>query len=302
MHFKNLVLSGAQIKGLSYIGVGKAMNELNLMNFENILGVSSGAIFAFTLAVNLDINDIENLVLGINKEHLMDINLDNILQFTESYGFDSGKKFEKIFKILCNKILGDENATFEDLKRKKNSKNLIICGSNISLKKQEFFCYKTTPNMPIWIALRISISIPIYFNKVCYNGYCYCDEGITNNLPIFYFDNFEETLGIIITDPSTYKNNNNLSFQNYLYRIIDCMVGQYQRQIKEKYKENIIEIFIIYDIFKLKFDNAVKNEIILNGYKQFKQKYYKIKDKKIEKIILELLDDLKNRLILLNNE
>ena len=80
------------------------------------------------------------------------------------------------------------------------------------------------------------------------------------------------------------------------------MVGQYQRQIKEKYKENIIEIFIIYDIFKLKFDNAVKNEIILNGYKQFKQKYKKIKDKKIEKIILELLDDLKNRLILLNNE
>ena len=114
MHFKNLVLSGAQIKGLSYIGVGKAMKELNLMNFENILGVSSGAIFAFTLAVNLEIKDIENLVLGINKEHLMDINLDNILQFTESYGFDSGKKFEKIFKILCNKILGNENATFED--------------------------------------------------------------------------------------------------------------------------------------------------------------------------------------------
>ena len=47
MSIKNLVFSGAEIRGITYIGVIKAIEELGIKDdIKNILGVSSGAIFA----------------------------------------------------------------------------------------------------------------------------------------------------------------------------------------------------------------------------------------------------------------
>ena len=44
--FTNIVLAGSQLKGIAYIGVIKAIEELNLVkDIKNICGVSSGSIF-----------------------------------------------------------------------------------------------------------------------------------------------------------------------------------------------------------------------------------------------------------------
>ena len=41
---KNLVLAGAQLKGVCYIGILKALEELNLLkDIKNVLGISSGS-------------------------------------------------------------------------------------------------------------------------------------------------------------------------------------------------------------------------------------------------------------------
>lgn len=43
--------------------------------------------------------------------------------------------------------------------------------------------------MPVWLACRISISIPFFFMPVEYDGELYADGGILYNYPLWVFDN-----------------------------------------------------------------------------------------------------------------
>jgi len=273
MLIKNLVLSGGQIKGLSYVGVLKAMEELELTeNIKNILGVSSGAIFAFGIALGLTSTQLTKILDALTLDNLRDINSDNILGFNETFGLDSCNQFCKIFKVITKKLLGNENATFKDLKEKLPKYNLIIVGTNISKKTLDKFSYIDTPDMPIWLAVRISMSVPIYFTKVFYNGDCYVDGGILNNYPITFFDNdIEHTLGIILTDPDVEKEVNTIGA--YMYKIMDCVMNVWQNYLKDKYSKNTIEIFVKYNLLEFRFDKEVKDLLIKQGYDEFKKTY-----------------------------
>jgi NTE family protein len=65
---------------------------------------------------------------------------------------------------------------------------LVITGTSLTSGSVKYFSYKTTPNMPIWLACRISISIPFFFMPITYNGDIYADGGILYNYPIWIFD------------------------------------------------------------------------------------------------------------------
>ena len=57
--------------------------------------------------------------------------------------------------------------------------------------------------MCIFKAIRISMSIPIIYNKIDYNSLIYVDGGVSNNYPIDYFEkNLEKTLGFLIMSES----------------------------------------------------------------------------------------------------
>ena len=72
MSIKNLVFSGAEVRGISYIGVIKAIEELDIAkSIETILGVSSGAIFALTMALGLTSRQLEQIILSISIEHII---------------------------------------------------------------------------------------------------------------------------------------------------------------------------------------------------------------------------------------
>ena len=50
------------------------------------------------------------------------------------------------------------------------------------------FCYDTTPDVAVADAVRISMSIPFFFEARSYAGDVYCDGGVLNNYPISTFD------------------------------------------------------------------------------------------------------------------
>ena len=85
MVIKNLVLSGAELRGITYIGVIKAIEELNIYDsLENILGVSSGAIFAMTLVLELSSIQLEKIIMSISLEQLFNFSTDDILNIAET--------------------------------------------------------------------------------------------------------------------------------------------------------------------------------------------------------------------------
>ena len=83
--------------------------------------------------------------------------------------------------------------TFDDL-YKERSIELCIVVTNLNLNRATLCHAKTTPDMPIRDAVRMSMSIPIYFQACRYSTPgaqhkdIYVDGGVLNNYPLNCFD------------------------------------------------------------------------------------------------------------------
>ena len=89
-------------------------------------------------------------------------------------------------RVILKKKTGSEEITFRQLKELFPNKNLIVGGSNLSNAEMEYFSADNTPDMPVYLAIRISTSFPFVFEKVEYNDCIYLDGGLMNNYPIEY--------------------------------------------------------------------------------------------------------------------
>ena len=111
---------------------------------------------------------------------------------------------------------GNSNITFKELdelvaRDSTKFKHLFIIASNISTGNADVFSAATTPNVPIWKAVRCSMSIPILFEPFFLEENFYVDGGIGWNYPIDLFDEENEhgkkiinneTLGFFLQNPN----------------------------------------------------------------------------------------------------
>lgn len=273
MTIKNLVFSGGHFKGISYIGVLRALEELNIKkNLQTILGVSSGSLFTLPFVLGLSSYQIESILNSLSLEQIYNINIESILNISCDYGIDNGFKITNLLKIIIKQILNKENATFKDLHEFNSKLKFVVGAANISKKEYEYFSYETTPDMPLYLAVRISISIPIYFKSICYNDNHYMDGAFINNYPIDYFkDAMDVSYGIIFN--KSHKKENIDCLTNYIYNVTSCIMGIMQNYLSEKYKKNTIVLNINYDISTLKFDSNTKQSLIQLGYNEFMRNY-----------------------------
>jgi NTE family protein len=96
---------------------------------------------------------------------------------------------------LSSRLKGQNGVlTFKELKALSDAflelgiKNICFTGTNCTDKTLEIFDYERTPDMPIDLAIRISVSIPWFFESVKYNGKEYIDGGCLENYPMTVFD------------------------------------------------------------------------------------------------------------------
>jgi len=229
--FENLVFSGGGIKCIAYLGVFKFLEENNMIkDIKNICATSGGSLFALILILGYKYDDILSLILELDFNHIRDINSNNIFQFFNNYGIDTGNNLEHLIQILLDKKCNNKNITFLEL-YKQFPINLIVTGTCINNNSLCFFNYKTNPNMPVYLAIRISCSIPIVFNYVKYNNCIYVDGGILGNYPIDYFkDNLEKTIGFYINSDNTETTCIN-SIDTYILNIIFSITNKLENNI-----------------------------------------------------------------------
>ncbi len=76
-------------------------------------------------------------------------------------------------------------------------RDLYVTASNIDLDKLEIFSHESTPDVPLYIAVRMSMSFPTAFNVVTYDVHNtgwkqrYVDGGLFNNYPMHMFDQYQ---------------------------------------------------------------------------------------------------------------
>jgi NTE family protein len=264
MNYNTLCFSGGGVSAISIIGALKYLiinKYLDLSLINKFVGTSSGAIISFLLSLNYSIFEIYDFILNFNFQTLEpDYNIENLL---ESYGIDNGDKFNYVFSNFIKNKYNIDDLSFKDLFELSNKSLLIIC-TNYTKSEEEVFSYDLTPNMSVLLALRMSISIPIFFTPVLYNTYYYVDGGLVNNFPIKYCD-------------------------------LDTTLGFYLESIKKDNKiKNITSIFI--DSVKILFYNIAKNT-----YYKYANKPNIIKLTSILDNVLDFQINYDQKLLLLNN-
>src|SRR5258706_9494876 len=224
---KNLVFEGAGIRGIAYCG---AINEMELAGMlqpvEKVGGTSAGAIVALTICLGYTGQEIQEIVAGTDFKKFNDgryFFAGGINRINKYFGWYRGTKVENWLEKIIDKKTGKADITFEEL-HQKGFKDLYITGTCLNKQKLIIFSYETYPKMKVKDAVRISMSIPLYFEpvfidpdgKVIHHPKhtaeldIMVDGGLTGNFPIRIFDtgahfNFA-TLGFRIDSDEQIKN------------------------------------------------------------------------------------------------
>jgi NTE family protein len=189
--FENLVFEGGGVKGLAFCGALKVMEEKGITTDVNRLaGSSAGAITAGLLACGYtsdaimqelkvkDFNDFKDDDFGIFRD---------VKRLMKEFGFYAGKEFHDWYGELLEKKAGHSDVTFGEV-FEKFGKELVVTGTCLNRRETHYYTKERNPHMPVRDAVRISMSIPLFFAAVEWQGDLLVDGGVLNNYPIWVFD------------------------------------------------------------------------------------------------------------------
>ena len=209
--YRNLVFKGGGVRGIAYMGALEKLDELNIIEgLERVAGTSSGAIAATLLSFRMPVADTLALFNDLDLSHIPQKNIrdrygkiltianpGSYKRLFDNYGWYSSEYFYQwIGQVISNKCGGNPRATFRYFKNS-GFRDLYIVASNISRHRPEVFSFDSTPDVAVADAVRLSMSIPLYFEALRFDGKqfgqgdFYVDGGLFNNYPVEIFDHPE---------------------------------------------------------------------------------------------------------------
>ena len=173
--YRNLVMEGGGIRGIAY---GGALLELEqrgvLASLQRVGGTSAGAIQAALLAVGYSAQEIIDVVNATPVQRLNDggfIFFGGTHRLITQYGWYRGDEFSTYLGELVARKTKNAHLTLGELhalalKEPSRFRDLYTTGTNLTQQRVQVFSYETTPTMRVADAVRISMSIPLYFRAV----------------------------------------------------------------------------------------------------------------------------------------
>ncbi len=189
----NLVFEGGGIRGLAFGGVMKLMEEHNLLQFiTKLAGSSAGAIFATGIAVGYKAQEMIDIMTQKDFNEFKDsspIVVLDLLRLLTQFGIYKGDAFFAWISDIIAKKTGDPKTTFKQI-YERFGKTLVITGTCLNRATTFFFSHEDPQyaDMPVALAVRISMSIPCYWKAVKLGKDTMVDGGVLNNYPLYVFD------------------------------------------------------------------------------------------------------------------
>ncbi|HWJ27199.1 MAG TPA: patatin-like phospholipase family protein, partial [Flavisolibacter sp.] len=170
---RNLVFEGAGIRGIAYSGVIKELEKQDILKgVQRVGGTSSGAITALLLSIGYSANEITTIVNSTPYKKFNDgrfFFIGGINRFQKYFGWYRGQQFEQWLCRLIEAKTNNVNITFRELKQK-GCKDLYVTGTCLNKQSLIVFSNENYPDMKVKDAVRISMSIPLYFEAVFINS------------------------------------------------------------------------------------------------------------------------------------
>lgn len=294
-YIKNVVLSGGSYKGLEYIGVYRYLLERDMVrHIRNFIGVSIGAVFALLWFFDFTPEQMARVFGFIDwrRRNNLRTTLDGI---TKYYGLDNGIGYMELFELMLYKKTGIKSVTFKQLAELYPDRTIGIGIFNVSKSAFLLANKDTAPDMPIALAIRISISIPFFFDPIEWNGDLWADGGIINNMPVEYFaHDISNTVTFDFVCPAELELKPT-SIPSFLLKcLLGLMNGQsiYKRQL---FRQSICELHAshktainnrqindLYDFFRFEFTPEMINTLANQGYKDADLYFHPLLDQRSE--------------------
>lgn len=271
------VFGGGAIRGMSYIGAVKALENLGISS-NVIAGSSVGAIIAGMYALDYTSQEMQEIFLKVNFDLFKDI----YFGFSKNFAISKGEVFlDWVREIVEKKFYGDKysevnpRVTFKDL-----DKDLIIITTDLTNFKCMEFSKSKTPDFEVATAIRISSTMPGLMSSYDYNGLELVDGDLQKSWPLWALS--EELLN---TDKRILEfrlegsyNENSKGPVNYLNTVYSCVTSIATKFVVDTYdncdKYDYVVIntgdLVIID-FNIPIDK--RQDLINTGYEQTYKKF-----------------------------
>jgi len=212
-HFRNFVFEGGGVKGIAYIGALDVLADRGIISgIERIGGTSAGAINALLVGLGFTRKETQDILWSLDFKKFLDDSwgvVRDTKRLIKQFGWYKGDYFRDWIGNLVRDKTGNSECTFADLEAMKDErgfKSLYFMGTNLSTSFSEVFSAEHTPRTRIADAVRISMSLPLFFAaQRSARGDIYVDGGVLDNYPVKLFDRKQYLNSKNFTEPDYYK-------------------------------------------------------------------------------------------------
>ncbi|MEB3330434.1 MAG: patatin-like phospholipase family protein [Candidatus Sericytochromatia bacterium] len=197
---RNLVFQGGGVKGSAYAGaIGVLAQGGALADVRRVAGTSAGAITATMLAIGAGPEGLMRSVRETDFGSFLDIGwnlLADANRLLHHFGVAPGAHFAELLGDEVARYTGDRGTTLGQLRAKAEAHpghfhDLYIVTSNLTRQRSQVLCADNHPEMPVWLAVRASMSMPFIFEPVRVGDDVFVDGGLSWNYPVDLFDHPE---------------------------------------------------------------------------------------------------------------
>jgi NTE family protein len=215
-HFKNLVFEGGSVKGIAYVGALEVLEKKGILPaITRVGGTSAGAISALLVGLNFSPKEIRDIFWKLDFKNFLDDDwgaFRDLARVSRQYGWYKGDFFRNWIDAHIKQKVGKNNATFAEIEAQKNKKcfrSIYFVGTNISTGYTKVFSAEDTPDYVVADAVRISMSIPLFFTAIRDKRKdVFVDGGILDNYPIKLFDRDKYVTANFSAETDYYKKAN----------------------------------------------------------------------------------------------
>lgn len=283
------LFGGGAIRGVSYIGAIKALEELGISP-TTFAGSSVGSIIAAMLAVGYTAEEMKDIFLKVNFDLFKDISIG----LGPIFALSKGEVFlEWVRELIEKKFYGEKYkkgtnraVTFKDIE-----KNLVIITTNLSNFECKEFSRFETPDYEIASAVRISCCMPGLMKPIEYNKTLLVDGDLQKSWPMWKLSK-----NLLLSDERIlefrlegYYDTNDISGIDYANAVYSCMTAMSTAFITNIYADKDKFDYIVLntgDIVVVDFNISENKrlDLIQSGYNQTMKYFNSILPEKKAKI------------------
>ncbi len=211
--FDNLAIEGGGVKGIAYGGALAVLDQARILEkhkLKRVVGTSAGSITAALIALGYTADEVLAILFNLDLEEFKQGGAGGMARLVRHFGWYSGDYYLDWVQCQVQNQTGDPNTTFQELHERNQGlglPDLYVVTTDLSHSRWRVLSHETVPCMPVAGAVRISGSLPFFWNALRFDledfeltsegcrepapsptAGVFSDGGVLLNYPISVFD------------------------------------------------------------------------------------------------------------------